>query len=158
MLMRLPKNACRAKLLAKSVNSQPPNAPDAYQRIHLVPLPHPTQLQSALEIAPPGLIWTRLKVYAYPVSLRAIHVIPQLPSVCHARQTISGWKENLNAIRNVLSEPWLCKAPFNVQNALLNASLALSSPISAQVAKGANIYSRSKTALTHVQPNTKLMM
>lgn len=156
--MRLPKNACHAKLLAKSVNSQPPNAPNAYRGIHLVPLPHPTRLLSASEIVPLEPIWTGLKDYAYPASPHAIHVIPQLTSACHARQTISGWKENLNAIRNALSEPWQCKAPYSVWNALQSASLALSSPISAPVAKGDIIYSRSKTALTHVQPNTKLMM
>jgi hypothetical protein len=88
--MKLPKNACHAKLLAKSVNSQPLNAPGAYQGIHLVPLPLPTRPLSALQIAPLGLFWTGHMDYAYPASPHAIHVIPQLPSACHARQTISG--------------------------------------------------------------------
>jgi hypothetical protein len=114
MLMKLPKNACHAKLHAKSVNSQPPNAPGAYQGIHLVPMPHPTQLLSASKIVPLGPIWTRFKGYVYPVGPRATLVMAQLHSACHASQTISGLKENLNAIRNVLSELWQFKAPHSV--------------------------------------------
>ena len=102
MLMKLPKNACHAKLHAKSVNSQPHNAPGAYQGIHLVPMPHLRQLLSASKIVPLGPFWTRLKGYAYPVGLHAILVMAQLHSVFHASQTISGLKENLNAIRNAL--------------------------------------------------------
>jgi hypothetical protein len=113
MLMKLPKNAYLAKLHAKSVNSQPHNAPGAYQGIHLVHMPHLTQLLSASKIVPLGHIWTRLMGCAYPVSPHAILVMTQLHSAYHASQTISGWKENLSAIRNVLLGRWLCKAPHS---------------------------------------------
>ena len=114
MLMKLPKNACRARPHAKSASSQPHNAPGACQGIRLVPLPHLTQLLSASKSVPRGPTWTRLKGFACPVGHRATLAMAQRPSVCHASQAISGLRENLNAIRSVLWVQLRFKAPHSV--------------------------------------------